>query len=77
MIPAFQFDGQENTVIVHRDHSLSVQYKNWECCYQVENGKICRCHQQSCNRNGHYEIFRAEGENTLTIRIAIYPVNNL
>jgi hypothetical protein len=74
MLPAFQFDGKEKSVIENSGKTLSIRYRNWICRYSLEQGSVIRdTGKLGCNRNGHYAIFRAEGKDNMTVRISIFP----
>ena len=75
LIPAFTFDGKENTVITNSGRTLKICYRGWECCWELKQGKICDTGKTGCNRNGHYRIFRAENRDTLTAVIRIERQN--
>ncbi len=70
MLPAFAFDGANTPEITFDDHSLSVLYQGYICRYKTD-GKITDTGLISRNRNGHYRIFLAEGEKSLTVTIEI------
>ena len=71
MIPAFTFDGKEKTVISNSGRTLTIRYRNWECRWELQQGKISDTGRTGYNRNGHYRIFRAENNDTLTAVIRI------
>jgi len=73
MLPAFQFDGREKTVIENTGKNLAVTYRGWTCRYRVEDGTIRDTGRLGCNRNGHYALFRAERKKHLTVIIDIIP----
>lgn len=75
LLPAFQFDGRNKTEIKVSGNTLSVTFNGWICRYQVENGKITDVVKNGYNRNGYYDLFRAEGNKTLTVQISISPVS--
>ena len=75
MLPAFQFDGREKTAIENTGETLAVTYRGWTCRYRVEDGTIRNSGRIGCNRNGHYELFRAEGKKHLAVRIEIIPAD--
>lgn len=76
MLPAFQFDGTEKCAIENSGTTLTVKYRNWVCRYQLERGEIIRdTGKIGYNRNGHYKLFRAEGKNVLTVRVAIFSTD--
>ena len=76
MLPAFQFDGTEKGVIENSGKVLTVKYRNWVCRYRTENGTIRDSGNTGYNRNGHYKLFRAEGNDRLTVKIDIFPASN-
>ena len=71
MIPAFTFDGKEKTVISNSGSTLTIRYRDWECRWELQQGKISDTGKTGYNRNGHYRIFRAENFDTLTAVIRI------
>ena len=76
MLPAFQFDGTEKCAIENSGKVLTVKYRNWVCRYRTENGTIRDSGNTGYNRNGHYKLFRAEGNDRLTVKIDIFPASN-
>lgn len=75
MLPAFLFDGREKSVIENSGKILTVKYRNWICRFKSENAVIRDTGRTGYNRNGHYKLFRAEGQDHLTVRIAIFPAD--
>ena len=73
LLPAFEFDGKEKTEITNSGKTLTIKYKNWSCRYQIEKGNITDTGKTGCNRNGHYKLFRADGEGSLKVKISIQP----
>ena len=73
LLPAFEFDGKEKTEITNSGKTLTIKYKNWNCRYQIEKGNITDTGKTGCNRNGHYKLFRADGEGSLKVKISIQP----
>lgn len=71
MIPAFSFDGREKTQIFNNGKKLTVKYKNWQCIYELSEGKITDTDKKGYNRNGYYNLFRAENNGTLSIKVSI------
>ena len=82
-IPAFAFDGVEETkinitdrqVTIDGSHSvtyqvLTVEYKGYACRY-ITSGRIVDLGEDVCNRNGRYHRFRAEGEFLVYVKIEI------
>ena len=82
-IPAFAFDGVEETkiniterqVMTDGSHSvthqvLTVEYKGYACRY-ITSGRIVDLGEDVCNRNGRYHRFRAEGECLVYVKIEI------
>ncbi len=74
-LPAFVFDGENATEILHDDHSLSIRHQGWECRYETD-GAIVDTGLVSCNRNGRYRVFEARGENRLRVRIVLVPIGH-
>ena len=76
MLPVFEFDGREKSVIENSGSTLSIRYGGWVCRYRLEQGDVIRdTGKTGYNRNGHYKIFRAEGKGDLTVRITISPAD--
>ena len=71
MLPAFCFDGETETEITHDEHSVNVSYRGWTCRYTTD-GQIEDSGEIGRNRNGHYRLFRAVGQNILNIHIEIF-----
>ena len=71
MLPAFSFDGREKTQIINNGKKLIVKYKNWQCTYELSNGTITDSGKMGYNRNGYYNLFRAENNGTLSVKISI------
>ena len=70
MLPAFVFDGKNKTNIKFNERSLEISYLGRVCRYATD-GKISDTGEISRNRNGHYRIFRAEGDGSLLLKITI------
>ena len=70
MLPAFRFDGAEETVIEATEKTLSVHYQGWVCRYTTD-GSIADTGAVCSNRNGKYRIFRAEKEGVLSVCVTI------
>jgi len=75
MLPAFLFDGTDQCKIENSGRVLTVKYRNWVCRYRTENGTIRDSGRMGYNRNGHYKLFRAEGNDRLTVKIDIFPAS--
>ena len=71
MLPAFSFDGKVKPEISQQHHTLTIKYQGYECVYTVTGGTIADTGDTGGNRNGHYRIFRAEGNDDLTVNIRI------
>ena len=61
MLPAFEFDGANETAIEANDTCLTVHYHGWCCCYRtdghiVDTGNICT------NRNGKYRVYKVNSK---------------
>ena len=69
-LPAFEFDGRENTRIVHDGATLSVSHHGWVCRYRTD-GRISATDVAVHNRNGRYRAFRAIGAKKLKVWITI------
>ena len=74
-LPAFVFDGENATEILHDDHSLAIRHQGWECRYETD-GAIVDTGLVSCNRNGRYRVFEARGENRIRVRIVLLPIGH-
>lgn len=70
LLPAFAFDGANNTEIATERNKLSVLYQNWCCTYETD-GKITSLDRICQNRNGKYALYQAEGEGVVTVYIHI------
>lgn len=71
MLPAFCFDGETQTEITHDEHCVTVSYRGWTCRYTTD-GKMEDSGEIGRNRNGHYRLFRAVGQNILNVHIEIF-----
>jgi len=69
-LPAFCFDGEISPEITADAHSLTVSYEEWICRYTT-NGTILDLNRTAVNRNGHYCVFLATGQNILNVKIEI------
>nr|MBQ4317686.1 hypothetical protein [Clostridia bacterium] len=70
MLPAFDFDGAEHTVITHNGNTLVISYDGWECRYTTD-GSITGTGMKAANRSGHYLIFYAASTDSLCVKISI------
>ena len=71
-LPAFQFDGREETRIDATARSLSVSYRGWRCVYELaSDGEIVDTGRVAANRNGRYCRFEARGMGRLSVHVAI------
>jgi len=70
MLPAFVFDGENNSDLSCDETCLTVSYEDWICRYTV-NGAIFDTEKYAVNRNGHYRIFYASAKDTLTVKVEI------
>ncbi len=79
-LPAFSFDGQENTDVSCDGRRLTVRYRGWACVYEtdgeiVDTGIVCSillnsyCHAWICTPS--YWLRRAKEEGVRQIRRAI------
>ena len=69
-LPAFAFDGREETQIEATEKTLTVIYRGWKCVYETD-GTIVDTGRSACNRNGRYRRFEARGRNRLNVRISL------
>ncbi len=70
LFPAFEFDGEMQTVIHSTKNSTEVLYKGWICCYFTDNS-IKDTERIYANRNGHYKCFAVYGNNRVSLKISI------
>ena len=68
--PAFSFDGETSPDIAVGENTLSVSYEGSSCIYTTD-GKIVDFEKTVGNRNGHYRVFLATAENSLSFKIEI------
>jgi hypothetical protein len=74
-LPAFQFDGREETRIDATAKSLSVSYRGWRCVYELtSDGEIADMGRMAANRNGRYRRFEARGAGRLSVHVSIERV---
>lgn len=73
-LPAFFFDGKQETRIEQQEKQLSIQYEGYVCRYEVPEGRVKDSKIVMANRNGHYKLYLAEGTDTLECRITIEKV---
>lgn len=71
LLPAFSFDGENETFITFENDILEVEYEGWICRYS-SNGAIKDLGKTARNRNGFYRLFYAEGESELSVKIEIF-----
>lgn len=69
-LPAFSFDGEERPEIKADEHELTVTYHGYVCRYTT-SGKIEDSLKVARNRNGHYRVFYATANDTLSVHIEI------
>ena len=72
MLPAFAYDGANETRIIPGENTLQICYQGWVCRYSTD-GNIVDTGLRCTNRNGQYRVFRAQGREKLQVRISIYP----
>ena len=73
MLPAFAFDGKNKTQIENNGIKLNIQYQNWQCTYNLQAGVIRNTGKKGYNRNGYYDLYRAENDKEVSVRISITP----
>lgn len=70
MLPAFIFDGENNTDVKLSGEKLSVSYMGAECEYSSSAG-IFETEKLGRNRNGYYKAYYTAGEKELAVKIKI------
>jgi hypothetical protein len=70
LLPAFAFDGETYPGIAVDERMLTVTYDGWQC-RTVTDGVLTDSGRMSRNRSGHYRVFRAVGQGSVTAKIAI------
>lgn len=70
MLPAFAFDGENETEISLRGNTLEIGYEGWICRY-IASGSIKEMGKVARNRNGYYKLYYAEGDGEITVKIEI------
>ena len=70
MLPAFCFDGENETQISLNENVLEIAYGGWICRYTA-SGVIRDLGKTAGNRNGLYRLFCAEAESDLDLKIEI------
>ncbi len=74
MLPVFAFDGKAQTDIKVFDNMIEISYLGWICRYTT-NGRISDSGKVARNRNGFYNIYFAEAEGELNIKIEISKIH--
>lgn len=69
LLPAFEFDGENYTVMNSTMDSVGICYNGWVCSYVSDC--ITDTKQLYANRNGHYKCFAANGKNSVKVKITI------
>ncbi len=75
MLPAFYFDGEAYTDIIHDGCVLNVSYKDWVCRY-TSSAPITGTEKLGANRNGHYKQFITSDNESINIHIEIFKSSN-
>ena len=70
-LPAFEFDGETNTVVRCDGRSLEISYKGWVCKYTALEGRIFDTGGSAENRNGRYRRYELRGEGALRVKVSI------
>lgn len=70
-LPALSFDGETTVAINYGNNWLDIEYKGWVCHYETD-GRIIPTDKIYGNRNGHYRLFEARGQNQLVVKARIY-----
>jgi len=69
-LPAFAFDGTDETRIMSDRKELAIAYRGWVCRYETD-GFVVDTGRVYGNRNGHYRLFEARGRDRLVVRAKI------
>ena len=69
-IPAFCFDGEQESRIKGKGNVLEIYFDGWVCRYKA-SCEIKDTGKQAFNRNGLYKMFRAEAQNRIDLHIEI------
>ena len=72
-LPAFSFDGENNTQISTDENSLTVAYQGWTCKY-TSSGTMVDLKKEAYNPNGYYKVFYVKANKTLTVTIEISQI---
>ncbi len=70
MLPALAFDGEHQTEIQTEGNRLSVSHKGNRCTYTTD-GELCDMKTLGCNRNGHYKLYYAKGQGSVSVNVRI------
>lgn len=74
-LPAFDFDGEDHTVISFDEKSLLIRYGGYECAYTT-SGKIIDLNKSVFNRNGRYRAFLASDDDVISVKIIFSELKN-
>jgi hypothetical protein len=74
-LPAFDFDGEDHTVISFDEKSLLIRYGGYECAYTT-SGKIIDLNKSVFNRNGRYRAFLASDDDVVSVKINFSELKN-
>ena len=71
LLPVFRFNGETYSKVVQSGNTLKVEYAGFVCKFSVLNGTLKNLDRPARNRNGHYDSYAAEGDKSLTVKIAV------
>jgi len=70
-LPAFAYDGREETRLETTPACVTVRYRGWTCRYTVTGGRFTDTGLVYHNRNGRYRRIDATGDGPFTVRVEI------
>ena len=72
LLPAFAFDGGNETQITCQGTVLEIRYQGYLCRYTSSN-PICDMAKTAFNRNGRYRLFQTAGDKQVSVTVEIEP----
>lgn len=70
VLPVFEDDGKNKTVVKAEEQKIEINYCGWQCCY-ITTGKIQDWQKRYANRNGHYKAYIAKADKLLDVKVTI------
>ena len=71
MLPVFEFDGEKHTDITVGEDFIETRYEGYVCRYTTD-GKLVDTKKTARNRNGHYRVLQASGNDSIRVKIEIF-----